>query len=305
MKFFKFIMFIYILATGIYFINKLLPKAELLFKNIQKEEVEQTIENNCLSFSIGHITTEKEVRVLTRFFRNIEKINIDENNLVESISSQSCDRLGQKAIVFKNSKPAAIAHVETYDYTTPIGKDSKEQNIVYTNLKIDSYYTEINQGDYIVVVFTEEPNKLTGKNYDTLPITKEDEEVIVGNADTIFYEILNKESYDLMLEYSALKTDVNNDSYNDLIAIAKWHKKDLRHTTIFILSFNKNNLVTRHMVFPLTQLRNSYLFIEQVVDLDDDGYKEIVVRKNRKGKDAFTVYKYDSISDMYLERFLF
>ena len=63
----------------------------------------------------------------------------------------------------------------------------------------------------------------------------------------------------------------------------------------------KGDQMSRYPLFSITKMRKSKMFLSQVVDIDNDGYKETILRKERNGVDTFLIYKYDPNKDAYFE----
>lgn len=293
----------YIVITATYFIEKYMPYLENIIESNEKisKEMEQDI---CPNYAIGHIAVGK-VRVYTRFLKNLESIIINENNLSESIAKQSCDRANQEAIIFYNSIPIGVAKTVSYDYSKSLAKEAKEDFKVYTIMEFKEKYHNIPDNAQITAVYN------SSKSIDALtkeikPSTDEDEEIIVGNSDTIYFEFIKEDPYKKQLEYSSIKTDLNGDGTNDLVALTEWYdandKSNLRHIAIFALINKENEPIKRYILFPITLIRNSSFSIFQILDTNSDGNKEIIIKKTRDSKDEFTIYKYDNISDTYLSR---
>jgi hypothetical protein len=295
----------YIVITATYFIEKYMPYLEKIIESKKQKNTQEIDQDICPNYAIGHIAM-GQVRVYTRFFKNLENIIINENNLSESIAKQSCDRANQEAIIFYNSIPIGTAKTVSYDYSKSLAKDAKEDFKVYTIMEFKEIFHKIPDGQQIIAIYDskKDTNTLLKEIKTT---TEDDEEVIVGNSDTIYFEFIKEDPYKKQLEYSSIKTDLNNDGIEDLVALTEWSEageKKLRYISIFVLINKKDKPVKRYILFPITLIRNSSFYLSQVLDTNGDGNKEIIIKKTRDSIDEFTIYKYDNISDTYLSKSL-
>ncbi|MEI6093176.1 MAG: hypothetical protein WCQ47_05780, partial [bacterium] len=107
------------------------------------------------------------------------------------------------------------------------------------------------------------------------------------------------------VEYSSLKTNLDNTD-KEIAVLAMWTDKKLPKGIHYVSAFNlhgskQNSQTKRYSLFPITKIRKSVLNLFQVVDIDNDGYKETILRKERDGVDSFLIYKYDPEKDAYIE----
>lgn len=299
------VLVLYVVVTSAYFLNK-------GFKLFSKNKVAQPvivnaeeIESDCPSFAIGHIAGNK-FRIYSRFLKSVEKPEIDEKDLQQSIAKATCDRAGQTALIYYDSVPIALATVESYDYSKPFGDASKDKPVVYTVLALDKKLDDLPESGYIVAVFNFDPKNMNFYKTIDLEVTPDDEQIISGSADTIYYQVIGKDPVKTEVEYSSIKTDLNTDGIKDMAVLTTWTDPELPKNVHYIAVFNLHkqtdeNKNLRYPVFPITKIRKSKFYLFQVVDVDNDGYKETILRKERNGEDTFLVYKYNRNKDAYVE----
>jgi hypothetical protein len=136
---------IYVVITSTYFIYKYAPYVEKYFKGETEEaNKEQTGEEvkvqqkECPSFAIGHIAID-QFRVQTRFLASAsdhDKV-FQQNDLQQALATLSCDKAKQKALIYYDSKPVAIASIESFDYSKPLAENSEMKPEFYTVLKVE------------------------------------------------------------------------------------------------------------------------------------------------------------------------
>ena len=140
-------------------------------------------------------------------------------------------------------------------------------------------------------------------------MTPADEELIAGSADTIYYEIVGKDPSKTEIEYSAIKTDLNMNGDKLFSIISVWNDpqmpKSVKYLSIFNIHKGQDKSGSkRYQLFPINKVRNSSFNIDQIADVDNDGYKETIIRKERDSNDSFTLYDYDPQKDQYTEQLL-
>jgi hypothetical protein len=305
------IIFTYIIITGAYFLNKYHPFVDIKFKTEDtddKNEVEDDIALNCQSYSIGHISNNGENfrENLRRLFTE-EDTKVDEADLANSIASITCDRAGQRALIYYDSVPVATGLVESYDYSKPIAVETKDLPNLYTVLKVENKFREYPKSSYIIAVFDYDQDLLDFYTYVTNSYTKNDEQLIDGNIDTIYYEVIANDPSKTEAEYSSIKTLLEHKTKMELITVlTTWQDPELPKNVNYMTLFNmhidpKTKKASRYSLFPMTKIRKSDFELFQVLDIDNDGYKETILKKTRSNITSFNIFKYNSSRDIYIE----
>lgn len=307
-KVFVVLLVLYIVFTGAYFIMKSSKiKNYFLKKEAPKQEAQEKVEpGNCPSFAVGHIAGE-DFRINTRVLASSKLVPIDEKDIRGWITKNTCDRAGQEAMIYFNSRPVAIASIQSFDYSKPLGEKSNERPVLYTVLKTKKLATVLPTSGYIVAVFDYDQSNLDFYDKTETEMSKEDEELIAGSCDTIYYEIVGKDPSKTEIEYSAVKTDLDLKGDKLISVLALWNDPELPKTVKYLSIFNihkKQNETgsKRYQLFPIDKVRNSNFSIFQVLDVDNDGYKETITRKERDSMDRFTLYDFDVEKDSYVEK---
>ncbi len=300
---------LYVVITSAYFLNKAFPFIDKISHPVklitQKQTIPQEVKSDCASFSLGHIAGDK-FRIISRFLRSVEDPQIDENNLAETIAKITCDRAGQQALIFYDSRPVAIASVESYDYSKPVAVDTKERPLVYSVMTVTKKFSDFPDNGYVVAVFDYNDKYMDFYNKLDTSSEKADEDLISGSVDTIYYQVIGEDPSKTEVEYSSLKTDLNTDGNQEIAVSAVWTDKKLPAGVHYIAAFNLHKAkgstkVNRYPLFPITKTKKANLYLFQVVDIDNDGYKETILRKEKNGIDTFLIYKYDINKDAYIE----
>jgi len=301
----------YVILTGAYFLNKYHPFIDIKFKtsSTDDESVTQSdVVMKCPSYSIGHISNNGEsFRVKLRRLFTEEETLIDESNLAISVASLTCDRAGQKALIYYDSTPVAIGVVESYDYSKPIAVETTDVPILYTVLKIENKLQDYPPTGYIIAVFDYDQDLLDFYTYISTSYTKNDEQLIDGNIDTIYYEVIGSSPSNAQAEYSSIKTQLDNKTKMELITVlATWTDPELPKNVNYMTLFNmhidpKTKKASRYSLFPMTKIRKSDFDLFQVLDVDNDGYKETILKKTRANVTSFSTFKYDNSKDIYIE----
>ncbi len=308
-KLFLTLLILYIIITGAYFLIKA-PAIRKYFSNQQEETAKVAPAKKplgeCPPFAIGHIAGE-DFRINTRVLSSSKLIPIDENDIMGWIGKNTCDRGGQKALIYFNSRPVAVAEIKSFDYSKPLGEKSNERPILYTVLKTEKRATVIPTSGYIVAVFDYDQDNLDFYDRIETEMSKPDEELIGGSCDTIYYEVVGKDASKTEIEYSAIKTDLNISGDKLISVVALWTDPSLPKTVKYLSIFNihkdeKKSGSKRYYLFPIDKIRNSTFSIAQIVDVDNDGYKETITRKERESADVFTLYDYDVEKDTYIQK---
>ncbi len=304
-KIFLVFLILYLIATGVYFVSKYMPSKKQE-KAVAKQYEEQ--DTDCPSFAIGHIAGE-DFRINTRLFYDSKQKPIDENNIREWIAKNSCDKAGTQALIYYNSKPVAIAEIQSYDYSKPFAEKSNEKPILYTVLKPQKKATVLPNSGYIVAVFNYDQKNIDFYDRVETEVSKEDESLIAGSSDTIYYEVIGKDPSKTEIEYNAIKTDLNTAGDKLICVLSTWNAPELsslvRYLAIYNIHKTNNNTGSkRYQLFPINKVRNSKFDIFQVIDLDNDGYKETIIKKERESFDTFTLYDYDVTKDLYTEKLI-
>lgn len=309
-KIFLTLLVLYIIVTGAYFamktpaIKKYLSKKQEVVK--APEVKEQT--GDCLGFAMGHIAGE-DFRINTRVLSSSKLVPIDENDVRGWIAKNTCDRGEQEALIYYNSRPVAIAQVTSFDYSKPLGEKSNERPILYTVLKTKKVATVLPTSGYVIAVFDYDQKNMDFYDKIETTMSKADEELIGGSCDTIYYEIVGKDPSKTEIEYTAIKTDLDINGDKLISVLATWNDPELPRTVKYLSIFNihqsqKASGSKRYQLFPINKVRNSSFSIFQIADVDNDGYKETIIRKERESSDAFTMYDYDPEKDTYIEKAL-
>lgn len=312
------VLVIYVVVTSTYFIYKYAPYLEQYFKvttaqdqeapkETQKEEVEaKAPEKECASFAIGHIAID-QFRVQTRFLSSasVNSPAFSQNDLQKALATLSCDKARQKALIYYNSKPVAIASIKSFDYSKPLADGSDMRPEFYTVLTVEKKLADFPDNGYVIAVYDYYDSRMDLYNSTDQAVTDEDETLIAGSCNTIYYQVVGDEGPKRTeVEYAAIKGLLNMSGIKDLAVLATWTgtglPKGVNYTAVFALHINKDGSASRHPLFPITKMRNSTLHLEQMLDLNNDGYMEVVVRKNRDGNDTFMIYQYDKDKDAYI-----
>jgi len=307
------ILVIYIVITSTYFIYKYIPYIEKFLKGssaqTQTEEPTKEVktpEKECESFAIGHIAIDN-FRVQTRFLASASDHDtvFQQNDLQKALATLSCDKAKQKALIYYDSKPVAIASIESFDYSKPLAENSEIKPEFYTVLKVEKKLADFPDNGYVIAVYDYYDSRMDFYNSVDKKITEDDEKLIAGSCDTIYYQVIGKDPQKTEIEYAAIKTPLNMSGMKSLSVLASWMDKSLpkgvNYNAIFNLHIKKDGSASRHPLFPITKVRNSSFHLFQILDLNNDGYKETVVRKNRDSNDTFTVYYYDRDKDAYFQ----
>jgi hypothetical protein len=307
---------IYVVVTSTYFIYKYAPYIEQYFKGTvavvqetpkeeQKEEVKAP-EKECASFAIGHIAID-QFRVQTRFLASASADSpaFSQNDLQAALSTLSCDKARQKALIYYDSKPVAIASIQSFDYSKPLADGSDMKPEFYTVLKVEKKLANFPDNGYVIAVYDYYDSRMDFYNSTNQEVTDQDESLISGSCSTIYYQVVGEDPQKTEVEYAAIKGPLNMSGIKDLAVLATWTggpglPKGINYTAVFNLHINKDGSASRHPLFPITKMRNSTLHLEQMLDLNNDGYMEVVVRKNRDGNDTFMIYRYDRDKDAYI-----
>jgi hypothetical protein len=305
---------LYVVITSTYFIYKYAPAIEQYLKGYTQEitqteetpEVEKAPEKDCVSFAIGHIAID-QFRVQTRFMASASDDDtvFKQNNLQQALATLSCDKANQKALIYYDSKPVAIAHVESFDYSKPLADNSEIKPEFYTVLKVEKKLADFPDNGYVIAVYDYYDSRMDFYNSIDDKVTDDDEKLIAGSCDTIYYQVIGKDPQKTEIEYSAIKAPLNMAGIKALSVLATWIDpslpKGVTYNAIFNMHIKKDGSASRHPLFPITKVRNSEFHLFQMLDLNNDGFKETVVRKNRDDKDTFTVYYYDRDKDAYFK----
>ncbi len=307
---------IYVVITSTYFIYKYAPYIEAYFtgKTVvpQTEEAEQAgtqttkaEEKECASFAMGHIAID-QFRVQTRFLASADANSpvFSQNDLQTALSTLSCDKARQKALVYYNSKPVAIASVQSFDYSKPLADGSEMKTDFYTVLKVEKKLADFPDNGYVVAVYDYYDSRMDFYKSTDQPVTEQDENLIAGSCSTIYYQVVGQDPQKTEVEYAAIKGPLNMSGVRSLAVMATWTDpglpKGVNYSAIFDLHIKKDGSASRHPLFPITKMRNSTLHLEQMLDLNNDGYMEIVARKSRDNNDTFMIYRYDASRDAYI-----
>jgi len=305
---------IYVAVTSTYFIYKYTPYIEQYFKgkNAEPTQTEQTKEvvkapeKECASFAIGHIAID-QFRIKTRFLASASGNDavFQQNDLQQALAKLSCDKAKQKALIYYDSKPVAIATVESFDYSKPLADNSDIKPEFYTVLKVEKKLANFPDNGYVIAVYDYYDSRMDFYNSVENKVTDDEEKLIAGSCDTIYFQVVGKDPQKTEIEYAAIEAPLNMSGMKSLSVLASWTDpnlpKNVHYNAIFNLHIKKDGSASRHPLFPITKVRNSEFHLFQVLDLNNDGYKETVVRKSRDGNDTFTVYYYDKEKDAYFQ----
>jgi hypothetical protein len=304
---------IYLVVSLMYFGHKIFPSLEEYINKMglsgkAKEEVQSSKYHqkvsfgNCEKFSFGHIAAD-EFRIFTRMDRDKENVVIDEQDLKGSIANKTCDRYGTLALILYDSQPVSVASVTNYDYSKPLAENSEEKPILYTVLKTENRIGDYPDSGFVMALYGFDRSNIEQYKTNISPVTKADEDLINGHNDTIFYENTKKDVHGVGVEYETIKTDLNGDGHDDLAVLSTWTDKALPqgviYITVYVLSDITGSNLTRYDILPFTKVRKSRFFLFQLVDLNNDGRKEIIIRKNREGSDSFMIYEFDKSTGKY------
>jgi len=307
------ILIIYVAVTSTYFIYRFFPSIERFFGSDgtkktptqSKGQPKDESRDECGSFAVGHIAGD-EFRVETRFIRSGTRTEIDENDLQTSIYRNSCDRQGQTAMIYYDSKPVAVASVTSYDYSKPLADASEMKPTVYTILKAERRLAAIPEDGYIIAVYDYDEKNLDFYKDVQTEMNQDDEDLIAGSCNTIYYQVIGGQSNKIETQYVAIKTSLNTSGAKEISVMANWTDPTLPKGVFYVAIFNihkkQGSGASRYPLFPITKVRNSNFYLFQIVDVDNDGYKETFIRKERDGADTFTMYHYNEAKDAYFDQ---
>ena len=267
-------------------------------------------DDRCSGYALGHIAGE-DFRINTRFMKgeDLGKYDINEANVSNVISEISCDTTGKAALIYYDSFPVAVASIRNYELSVPLGNQNKGSIKIYTVLEPVKEFRPIPSSGYITAVYGFDPDHIEAPA--TEELDKNDDNRIMDQCSTVFFEakkqkIKGTDGKNIEVEYKAKKIDLNNDGIVDYAIKADWFSEtlpqDVRLTSVFAAINNSDGKgLNRYILFPLTVIRNSQFYLEQVADLNQDGIMEIIIRKNRKERDSFSVFEFDSSKNGYME----
>jgi len=308
------ILVIYVVITSTYFIYKYAPYLEKYFKGEAPltsteqttPEVEKTAVKECESFAIGHIAMDK-FRVQTRFRASASDHDavLQQNDLQKALATLSCDTANKKALIYYDSKPVAIASVTSFDYSKPLAENSEDKPEFYTVLRIEKKLANFPDNGYVIAVYDYYDSRMDFYNSAEEKVTADDEKLIAGSCDTIYYQVVGKDPQKTEIEYAAIKAPLDMGGMKTLSVLASWADpslpKDVHYNAIFNLHIKKDGSASRHPLFPITKVKDQDLHLFQILDLNNDGYKETVIRKNKNNNDTFIIYYYDRGKDAYFQ----
>ena len=308
------ILAIYVVITSSYFIYKYAPYIEKYLSRtteqvqteVQPTETAKAPQKECASFAIGHIAV-NQFRVQTRFLASATENDavFKQDNLQQALATLSCDKANQKALIYYDSKPVAIARIESFDYSKPLAENSEIKPEFYTVLKVEKKLADFPDNGYVIAVYDYYESRMDFYNSVENTVSDEDEKLIAGSCDTIYYQVIEKDPQKTEIEYSAIKAPLNMSGMKTLAVLASWTDpslpKGVHYNAIFNLHIKKDGSASRHPLFSINKVRNSEFHLFQMLDLNNDGYKETVVRKNRDSNDTFAVYYYDIEKDAYFK----
>lgn len=298
---------IYIIVSTMYLGYLLVPRIVKYFKNtdfskkehnkITKQIKEPQI---CKNYALGYINSTQSFSLDNRIKSTFNgKISIAGKKLNYNIEDISCDEVGQKAYIFSNSKLYTEAIISNYEYTSLVS--NTDNDILIKTIAKPLSSIDLNSG-YIVATYNIDKTNTSPIIWE---LSKEEEDIILGTCDTIYFELSSNTTSADESEYLAAKTDFNSDGINDYLVIINWYDKslgkDLKYSAIFILIFDKTNAAKRYTLLPFVKTRKSFFYIDQIVDIDNDGFKEVIVRKNRDYKDSFIIYDYSNETNSFTQ----
>ena len=303
---------LYIIVTSTYFIYKYAPYIEQYLKGTQtssdnndaKQPEPIVQQKECASYAIGHIAM-TEFRVETRFLASASDQDevFKQGDLQKALATLSCDKAKRTALIYYDSKPVAIASVERFDYSKPLADNSDLKPEFYTVLKVEKKLAEFPTDGYVVAVYDYDESKMDFYG-SAEAATDEDEKLIAGSCDTIYYQVVGKDPQKTEIEYAAIKAPLNVAGEKSLSVLASWTDpdlpKDVHYNAVFSLHIKPDGSASRYPLFPITKVRKSSFHLFQVIDLNNDGYKETLVRKNRESTDKFIIYYYDPKKNSYM-----
>jgi hypothetical protein len=269
----------------------------------ENETKNNIIDPVCANFSLGYIASNNSFTIENRLKNTFKQtLKLKNGKLNYNIEEISCDTVGNLMNIFYDSKLYHKAMITNYEYTAPISNKKNNDLELKTVLKPFSTNKIDLQSGYIVAIEDISNSNLSPVFY---KISQEEEEVILGTCDTIFFELTSNNPGEAELEYMAVKTDFNNNGVFDYFVLSNWYHKSLpkglKYTTLFALIFDNNNSAKRYTLLPFTSTRNSNFFIEQILDLDNNNYKEVIVRRVRNFQDNFIIFKYSKEKNSFNE----
>lgn len=307
---------IYIVISVMYLGYVLFPKFSGYFKNFELNDLKddklinktKVLEKEiptiypCNNYAIGYISSDNNFSVATRIKNSFNgTLKILDKKLNHNIEDISCDIVGMTTHIFYNSRLYADAIITNYEYTRPVAKKLKAALELKTLIKPLKLFEKALDSGYIIAV-----SKISNANLSEISwsLSKEEEEILLGTCDTIFFETTGKNPGRTEIEYIAAKTDIDNNSVDDLLILNYWYDKALakneRYITIFVMLFEKDNSAKRYTLLPFSKIKKANYNIEQVIDLDDDTYKEVVVRLSQGFKDSFIVYDFSAEQNSFI-----
>jgi len=300
---------IYIVSSTMYLGYLLIPHFYKYINKIKIPENKQKIveeikiiASECSNFALGYIASNNSFTIDNRIKNSFKgTLSLINNKVSHNIEEISCDIIGNKMNIFYNSKLYIEALITNYEYTSAISKKTNELELKTILKPFTTNKISLNSG-YIIAV---DQINLANLNPVIWEINQEEEDFILGTCDTIYFELTSKNPGETQIEYLAAKTDLNNNKINDYIVLSNWYDKSLskgsKYTSIFALVFDKNNSAQRYTLLPFSATRNSNFFIEQIIDIDNDGVKEIIIRRVRGFKDTFIIYKFSQEKNSFIQ----
>ena len=282
--FLKFIITLYLISTAAYFAYKYFLKEKstettVIEKIDKKADVDIPKKNDDIE-----LTSDCALYKVAYF--------VDYDKTFRTKVSKSCFKEGTLALAMYNSKPFAILKFKSYVKTSPLADGTTDSYALFDTLKSLGKGSP-EDGDYISLLFNY--NLDTYKDSKEYTVTKDDKKLVERLADTIYYHRIDKKTaYTTKIEYEILKVDIDKYGRPDLFALVNWFPKDLpkgvRYTSAFSLYRDKKS-GTRHDAISITKTRKSHFNLFQIIDIDGDGVKELILKKQRESNTSFLVYK--------------
>lgn len=273
---FKFLLVLYLLISVAYFGYKYFIKEDVSKKQTiqNKQTVEEEIKTECHLYNIAYyVDYDKTVRV---------KI------------SENCFNKDSLALMMYNSEATAILKFKSYIKTSPVGKGKTDIYALFEFTKhLKRAYPD--DGDYVFLLFN---YKLaTYKNAKEYRVQRDDKKLIERLADTIYFHRVDKKTaYKTKLEYEILKVDTDKYGRPDLFAMVNWFPKNLSKREKFVSVFSlyrTKGKGTRYDAISIKRVQDINYNLFQVIDVDGDGIKELIIKKEEDSIISFIVYKFN------------
>ena len=279
--FFKILIFSYLIISGAYFAYKYFFKEEV--SKVVKHKIEKKVSiPEKKSFEIPKKCKQKYIGYYVAYDKTF-RIKV----------KNKCFKKGNLALAIYNSEPFSILDFQHYKGASSVGNQVDDLYAVFS-IKKAFFKEKPDDGDYILLIFNYDLKKFN--NARELNVSREDKKTVERLADTIYYKNISaKTAYTTKLEYQILKSNISKHSNNDLIALVNWFPKHLPkgtiYTALFVL-YRGSAKSIRFDVIPIIKSKNIRFDLFQVIDINGDGIKELIVKKTVDNSVSFLIYRF-------------